>query len=97
MFHYSLIYHFDTSASLDPGIDYTLIGLFELSVKAKDLKAAADYTDTLFALKPTAPRLTDEIQYIYSEGGFKGEFLSFFDRMVKKYAKEDEVLGNLHL
>lgn len=88
--------YYKISASLDPGSDYTYIGLMELLVKAKDLAAAADYADKLFALKPTAPRLTDEILRIYFEGGTQEEFLAFFKRMTAKYQKEDEILGNLN-
>ncbi len=88
--------YYKISASLDPGSDYTYIGLMELSVKAKDLAAAANYADKLFALKPTAPRLTDEILRIYFEGGAQEEFLAFFKRMTAKYQKEDEILGNLN-
>lgn len=89
------IKYYKVSEEINPNNYYNLTALLELYIKANELGAAADTADALFALEPTEAQLTQDVVRSYYNNNQNDELFKFFDRMEKKYAKQDQVMGNL--
>ncbi len=91
------IKYYQLSEEIIPNNYYNLAALLELYIKAKELDAAANTADALFALEPIESELTQTVIRSYYNNGQTEELFKFFDRMEQKYKKQDQVMGNLLL
>ena len=92
---FNAIKYYKVSEEINPNNYYNLTALLELYIKTNELGAAADTADALFALEPTEAQLTQDVVRSYYNNKQNDELFKFFDRMEKKYAKQDQVMGNL--